>query len=32
MRRKFLDLACRRIPRAEAESLLNRILEAETVT
>ena len=32
MRRKFFDLACRRIPRAEAESLLNRIFEAETVT
>jgi len=32
MRAKFLDLACRRIPRAEAELLLNRIFEAETVT
>jgi 2-methylcitrate dehydratase PrpD len=32
MRRKFFDLACRRILRAEAESLLNRIFEAETVT
>ncbi len=30
MRRKFFDLACRRIPRAEAESLLNRIFETET--
>jgi len=32
MRRKFLDLACRRIRRAEAEALLNEIFDAETVT
>ena len=31
MRRKFFDLACRRVTRAEAEALLNRIFEAETV-
>ena len=31
MRRKFFDLACRRIPRGEAESLLNQIFETETV-
>lgn len=32
MRAKFFDLACRRIPRAEAEALLDRIFEADTVT
>jgi len=32
MRRKFLDLACRRVPRAEAESLLDGILERERVS
>ena len=30
MRRKFLDLACRTISRAEAEALLGEILETET--
>lgn len=28
MRAKFLDLACRRLPRAEAEGLLDQILES----
>ena len=32
MRLKFFDLACRRIKRAEAESLLNQIFETEAVT
>jgi 2-methylcitrate dehydratase PrpD len=32
MRRKFFDLACRRIPRAEAEALLGEIFEREEVT
>jgi len=32
MRRKFFDLACRRISRPEAEALLNRIFETEAVT
>jgi len=32
MRAKFFDLACRRIPRAEAEALLAQIFETETVT
>lgn len=32
MRRKFLDLACRRIPRVEAEALLEEIFCAEVVT
>lgn len=31
MRRKFLDLACRRVSREEAESMLSQIFEAETV-
>jgi 2-methylcitrate dehydratase PrpD len=31
MRRKFLDLACRRILRAEAEALLEEIFQTETV-
>ena len=30
MRRKFLDLACRKISRAEAETLLGQIFELET--
>ncbi len=30
MRRKFFDLACRRVSRAEAEALLGEILQAET--
>jgi 2-methylcitrate dehydratase PrpD len=32
MRGKFFDLACRRIPRAEAEALLGEIFEQETAT
>ena len=32
MRAKFFDLACRRIPRAEAEALLGEIFEQEAVT
>jgi 2-methylcitrate dehydratase PrpD len=32
MRRKFFDLACRRIPRGEAEALLSQIFETEAVT
>jgi len=32
MHRKFFDLACRRIPRAEAEALLGEIFEQEAVT
>ena len=31
MRAKFLDLACRRIPRAEAEAILGEIFESEAV-
>jgi 2-methylcitrate dehydratase PrpD len=31
MRRKFFDLACRRVSRQEAEGLLNRIFETETI-
>lgn len=32
MRRKFFDLACRRISRAQAEALLGEIFEPEAVT
>jgi len=32
MRKKFFDLACRRISRAEAEALLGEIFEDEVVT
>ena len=32
MRAKFFDLACRRIRRTEAESLLDEIFEQEAVT
>jgi len=32
MRAKFFDLACRRIPRAGAQALLDELFEAETVT
>jgi 2-methylcitrate dehydratase PrpD len=32
MRRKFFDLACRRVGRADAEAYLNEIFEAESVT
>lgn len=32
MRKKFFDLACRRISRAEAEALLGQIFEREVVT
>lgn len=32
MRAKFFDLACRRIPRAGAQAILDDIFEAETVT
>jgi 2-methylcitrate dehydratase PrpD len=31
MRAKFFDLACRRVPRAEAEALLDQIFESETI-
>lgn len=31
MRAKFLDLACRRIPRAEAEAILGEIFEREAI-
>src|SRR6185369_6303127 len=31
MRRKFFDLACRRISRGEAEALLGQIFETEAV-
>ncbi len=32
MRAKFFDLACRRIPRAEAQAILDGIFETEAVT
>ena len=32
MRRKFFDLACRRISREDAEAFLNAIFELESVT
>ncbi len=32
MRAKFFDLACRRVPRAEAQAILDELFEAETVT
>jgi 2-methylcitrate dehydratase PrpD len=32
MRRKFFDLACRRVPRAQAQSLLDQIFEPERVS
>ena len=32
MRRKFFDLACRRIGRPQAEELLNEIFERELTT
>jgi len=32
MRRKFFDLACRRISRKDAETLLNEIFELESIT
>jgi 2-methylcitrate dehydratase PrpD len=32
MRAKYFDLACRRLPRAEAQAILDEIFEAETVT
>lgn len=32
MRAKFFDLACRRIPRAGAQAILDELFEAETVT
>lgn len=32
MRAKFFDLACRRIPRAAAQAILDELFEAETVT
>lgn len=32
MRRKFFDLACRRVSRGDAEALLNQVFETETIT
>jgi 2-methylcitrate dehydratase PrpD len=32
MRRKFFDLACRRVSREDAEALLNQVFEMETIT